>query len=174
MKRFAAIMTLCLLCFITGCQRGNAPDVPVKFYYPNATISYGTEEGLLSYELREGLNKSAENSISEYLNGPKDNSFLNPFPKNTVLTKYELRDNTVFVTLSDSYATLTGLDLSIANTCLSMTVLELTGAVSVSIQCESALIDGHESIVLDRNSSLLYDSNKSTTPSESSPADTRN
>ena len=167
MKRLTVLISALLaLLLAVGCQSGHSPDEPVKYYYPNATISYGTEEGFLSCELREGKNKLPADSISEYLRGPVDSAFSSPFPNGTALVQYQLTEDTAYLILTDSYATLTGLDLSVANACLSMTVLELTGATNVSIRCESALIDGNTAVVLNRSSTLLYDSSKTTTPTE--------
>ena len=172
MKRLTAILILFALCFASGCHSGKSPEIPVKYYYPNATISYGTEDGFLSYEQREGIGRSADASIAEYLKGPVDSVYSNPFPKNTKLISFEMQDDIIHLVLSDNYATLTGLHLSVANACLSMTVLELTGANTVSIQCESVQIDGQNSIMITRDSILLYDSNKTTTPSEPAPSAT--
>ena len=172
MKRCISLFIICLTLFAAGCKNGSVINLPIKFYYPNATLSYGTQEGLFSNELREGSNKTAQESISEYLKGPSDHAFSNPFPTNTILLEYELKDDTAYLILSDNYAQLTGLDLSIANTCLSMTVLELTGALSVSISCESARLDGQTSVIMNQYSALLYDSSKSTAPTESVPTPT--
>ena len=172
MKRFLALLFLCILLFVSGCNNGTALDLPVKYYYPNATIAYGTEDGFISYEFREAKNKSTLESINDYLKGPTNSGHENPFPENTTAKQFELQNDIVYLILSDSYATLTGLDISIANACLSMTVLELTGASAVSIQCDTMQLDGQDSIIMDRNATMLYDSNKNTTPTETPPLET--
>ena len=163
------VLVVTLIGALVGCNNEKAPGVPVKYYYPNAAISYGKENGLISYETREGKDKTTEAVIQNYLTGPQSSDYTNPFPSNTVLISYQMQNSTASVVLSDGYASLSGLDLSIANTCLSMTIFELTGAISVTIQCESALLDGNETVELNQYSALLYDSSKTTTPTETTP-----
>ena len=171
MKRIAFLLAITFLLTIPlGCSDVKSPDLPVKFYYPNTEISYGTEDGFLSFESREGNQKSTEVLLNDYLRGPSDSTHLNPFPQNTELVEYQFQNGTFYLILTDSYATMSGLDLSIANACLALTVFALTEAVNVSIQCQSSQIDGQTAIVLSRNSVLLYDSSKSTTPTESIPS----
>ena len=51
MKRIAFLLAIMFLLTIPlGCSDVKSPDLPVKFYYPNTEISYGTEDGFLSFE----------------------------------------------------------------------------------------------------------------------------
>lgn len=167
MKHLSWIMLVLLLASVlSGCTRADNPKTPLKFYYPNLDISYGTENAFLAHEIREGEGKTISDSIGEFLRGPKDSAFENPFPKGTKLLHFEQTERSVQIVVSDDYAAMTGLDLSIANACLTLTVLELADADSLTLRCETAVIDGQQSISLTRDSILLFDSSKSTIATE--------
>jgi len=64
---------------------------------------------------------------------------------------------TAKIVLCDEFATLKGLDLTIACACLSRTVIALTGCHEVIISAESMQLDGKNFITLSRDSYLLLD-----------------
>ena len=66
-------------------------------------------------------------------------------------------NGTVYVTLSPEITLLTGVDLTMACGCLTLTILSLTEAQQVQIRSVSGLLDGQRSITMDKNTLLLLD-----------------
>lgn len=62
-----------------------------------------------------------------------------PLPAGTVLRSVELSGSTAYVDLGGAYAYLSGVDLSIADYCIALSLTQLTGVYAVRI-----LADGHE------------------------------
>lgn len=158
-KRFSFVLAaLALLPLLfAGCDSAKSIREPVPFYYMQKAVTYGTDNGLIGFEQRESRNKAPEELISSYLNGPVSSQLVNPFPKGTKLLSMTVESSTVTLVLSDKYATLTGISLTAANACLSKTVFALTEAQTISIECKSKLLDGQESILINRDSFLLLD-----------------
>ena len=65
--------------------------------------------------------------------------------------------NTLYVTVSKELAQLSGLELTLACSCLSMTCMELTGAENIVISAENSLLDGQKSITMNKDTLLLID-----------------
>ena len=161
MKRFL-ILLLCLslLLPIFGCsQQEKAPEKPVNYYYRRASIDYKNESGVIGAEQRESLGHEGQVRylLSEYLKGPKSSEFSQIFPADLTILSIHYADTRAKITFSFQLAQLTGIDLTIACACITMTVIELTGAESVQIFAAGALLDEYQSITMDKNCLLLLD-----------------
>lgn len=161
MKRlFLITIALVIVISLCGCNK-KAEDFtePVSFYYCNDISSKEDFEHVFVSETREGAgytdNKPA--LLSLYLNGPEQENLVSPFPAELTLISVQHSNNRVSVILSDQLADISGLDLSIACTCLSMTVLELYGCEAVEISAEHKLLDEQRSIVFTADKLVLSD-----------------
>lgn len=156
MKRVFAIFLIALL--LCGCSAKET----VSFYFLRSDYVYGTEDGVIALEHRDA--SGSENSLYYllrlYLDGPLSDTYTSPFPKGTRLISVLKTDNTVYVTLNQEYASLTELDLTLANACLTSTVFSLTDAGQVQI------ISGDEVYNFDRASFTLYDDTVTNTSQE--------
>ena len=125
MKRFLSVAIILLICCsLLACSTfGTGLKDPVTFYYPRSITTYGQEDSIISYEFREasGHANDLEYLISLYLHGPMDDSMVSPFPQGTRLISLKQNDGILYLTLSDSFANQSSLDLSIACACLSKT-----------------------------------------------------
>ena len=143
------IIAIVLIVFcLSGCfPSGNA--AMVNFYYPRAEYGYNTEDGVIAAEVRNnGGISSAAPLLTLYLKGPLDEKLRNPFPAGlSVISVYTLED-TVYVTLTDALATLSGAPLILTCCCIGRTAMELTGANSAQIQCYNLLLDGKKFITV--------------------------
>lgn len=163
MKRFFVIVAI--LVFIVGlssCVPKKEEFVePVSFYYCNDISSKDDFEHIFVPEQREGAeyldNKPA--LLSLYLKGPESEGLVSPFPADLSVVSVQHDNSHVHIVLSDHLANLTGLDLSIACTCLSMTVLELYDCDAVEISAEHKLLDEQKSIVFTADILILSDDN---------------
>ena len=165
MKR--AIAVLLVLFMFTGlCACTQEKDIvyPIAYHYlrvpqANGEIAHGSADSLIGSEVREGdgYQDNLTLLLDVYLHGPLDKDFRSPFPVGTALRSLNLQDQTAAVMISSHLATLTGVDLTVACGCLALTVMDLTGASTVIITAENALLDGKESVTMDRNNLVLID-----------------
>ena len=165
MKRFTAmLLLLCVLFSLSACAKQEELTAPVSFYYLrapllNGQISHGAVDSVIAAEIREsaGYEENFIHLLEIYLLGALDAQFRSPYPLGTFLVDFRLEDGNARVELTDDFAKLTGMDLSLACGCLTMTVLELTDAKSITIRAEGALMDGKDTLTFTRSSFVLFD-----------------
>ena len=160
MRKLIAIgLLLCLL--LTGCATEDQGLITeLKFYYPLQETDYSMGSSYLRAELREGggLDKNIANLLNLYLEGPVDKiTYRMPFQYNTRVVSVSREIGILNVTLSSGFATYTGLDLTIACACITLTCLELSNAETVRIRAQDTTLDGAEFIEMSRDSLLLID-----------------
>lgn len=161
MKKTASILLMFVLLFsLAACSAQNETiSDPVNFYYRRTEMEYGSSSGVIGKEVRDaqGLKNNYEALLSKYLQGPESYDFYHPYPRGTSLISLELQENTALVQLSAPFADLTGLNLSIACACLTLTVCGITGADQVRISAMDAMLDGQTYITMSPDSILLLD-----------------
>ena len=161
MKRLTAILLLCAIALSLGAcnDRQEKIQVPVNFYYPRQEATYGASDSLIAPVTAEGMGYSNDpvGLLTVYLQGPGDNRYRSPFPEGTRIVSMELVNGIVRLTLSENFAALTGMDLTIACACLTLTALDLTGANSVRISAEGTTLSGSDYIRMDRSCLTLLD-----------------
>lgn len=156
MKRITAFL-LCLL-LLAGCSN-SGPKIPGNFYYKRAETTYGTSNGVIAPEVREidGLISDLSVLLSVYFAGPENKELESPFPKNTTVENWELKGTTLILTLSREFASLSGLDLTVACACITQTMLELTPAQTVVIETKHSPMDTNISVTMSAETLLLID-----------------
>lgn len=174
MKRLLSIVLIVLLCCpLFACSTfGTGIKDPATFYYPRSIVTYGVENSVIASEYREAAGHANDPHylISLYLRGPMDDGLVSPFPTGTSLIGFYQEDRVVYLTLSDAFASLSGLDLSVACACLCKTCFDLCDADRVEIRAESALLGKTQTITMTRDSILLHD-NSAESVSASNPTE---
>ena len=168
MKRlFVLLLILSLL--LAGCGKPESLITTLRFYYPLQVPDYALGASYIQPELREGagVDKSLTNMLNLYLKGPKDQiTFRMPFQYNTQVVSISRGSKILDLTLTRGFATYTGLDLTIACACITMTCLELTDVEVVRIRAKDTTLDGAEFIEMSAESLLLVDFGANTEESE--------
>lgn len=158
MRKIAIILlVICLILSMAACAAKEQLQEPVSFYYCKAELSYDGADSVIASEQRESAGRTLEALLNEYLSGPKASEFLNTFPADTALVSFSQNDSGALIVLNDSFAKLTGMELTIASSCITMTVMELTGAPAVTIRAQTAMLDGMPQITMDKTTLLLVD-----------------
>lgn len=155
---FVMIILLCML--LCGCQvKSDALQEPVTVYYRLANISYGTIDSVIAPTDMESAGHTGDYTylLNLYLTNDTSEEFARTFPKATMLVSIKMDALTAKVVLSDSFATLTGIDLTIACACLTQTVISLTGCQEVIISTKTQKLDGQNFITLSKDSFLFLD-----------------
>ena len=160
-KRIICLALLFSLCLsLPAChQQEEKIQVPVNFYYPRTDTNFGTADSLISPITAEGRNFTDDpiGLLNFYLQGQTGDNRRSPFPADTQILSMEQINGIVRITLSSHFATLTGLELTIACACLTLTVLDLTGGNSLRISVPGTTLNGAEYIRMDRNCLNLLD-----------------
>lgn len=165
MKRLTAIvLLLCLVLSLAACTGEKELTYPVAYHYlrvpaNNSEIFHGSTDSVIAPEIREGNGHQEDliHLLEIYLLGPLDHNFRSPFPVGTALKAFSVDNNHASVVLSRHFANYSGIDLSLACACLTMTVMDLTGVESVTISVDGFQLDGKASITMDRSNMILTD-----------------
>ncbi len=159
MKRFFVL--LCVLCALLSACGESSPKMqsPVTFYYLRNDITYGSTDSVICATEFEsaGHEGNIPYLLTQYLAGPTVESLKNCFPVGTALLDYQTQGSYVILVLTDNFAQLAGIDLTVASACLTKTVLDLTGAKTVEIQARTQPLGDMGSIIMDEASILLLD-----------------
>jgi len=158
MKRLLCFVTaLSILILCVGCS-GQKIKKPVNFYYLKTEYTIGTEDSVIAPEIRESAGYTSDQILlTQYLRGPKGNHLTSPFPAGTALLNVEQTNRCFYITLTDSLAMLSGIELTLACSALAITCAQLTDAPIIQIQTESAMLDGEPYIVISTDSLFLAD-----------------
>lgn len=154
------LLILCLTLPLFGCASNTVRiESPANFYYRRNEISYWQEDGVIQSETREiaGMETEFDKILALYLSGPQSDTLRSVFPKYTKLLSFEIVDNTAYLSISNDLQTLTGMDLTIACTCLAITTMDLTNAEIVQIQTELPFPDGSNVRIIDKSCLILLD-----------------
>ncbi len=161
MKKILCFLLIGALLFAAGCSRSQAEPQGTPFYYCTAEADYSSGSTAISREYRQDVpTHSLMGALELYLAGPQSSDLVAPFPEGMVILSAVLEGDTVLLTVSMELTALTGLDLTMACGCLTLTSLALTGARQVQISPIYGLLDGQRTITMDRNTLLLTDSSK--------------
>lgn len=155
---FAVLGLLLNLCACSAKQESIRQ--PVNFYYCSDPSAYDSGSSVIIPEVRDasGYETDTMGLLNQFIRGPQTSQLLSPFPAGTTIVALVQKDSTLQITLSPEFSRLTGMELTIACACLSMTVLELTDHEAVEITAEDNQLDNRESVIMTRDSLMLMDS----------------
>ena len=158
MKKYIAVL-LSLLLLLGGCSApAPIPEETLRFYYCTADAGFDSDAVSIQAEMREiRAFDTTESIIRTYLSGPTNEGLASPFPSGVKLISLAEEESTFFITLSEEFAKLSNLELTMACSCLALTILDMTDADYVSISAENSLLNGQQTIIFDRNAVLLQD-----------------
>lgn len=138
------ILSLCLaagllLLCACGVQPAEKDDEQFRLYYAAPVEENRGGDAIASvtvpYELLPETDSLAqvEAAVSLMLHGGEQEDFVSPFPQGTTLRGVSVTGSTACVDFSGAYGQLSGMDLSLADYCLTLTLTQLPGIYSVRI-----------------------------------------
>lgn len=158
MGRMIALILVLLLLLSACSPSANNHEKPLQFYYPTQEASYTQGASYIQHETREGANLGDDLIVilNAYIKGPVDETaYQNPFQSTTQVISLTSEGQILDVTLSRGFANLSGLRLTTACACLTMTCLSLTDAEYVRIRANGTTLDGAQYIEMSRSNLLL-------------------
>lgn len=160
-KTLSMFLILALLLALCACASGDK-ETPARFYYLREpdNFLYGSSEGVVTFEERDSAGHSGDLKylLTLYLQGPVTEGLESPFPTGSKLVELSHSGAELILTLDSNFATLTGMDLTLACVCLARTCLSLVNVQSIHILAASPKgeIIINETITID---SLLLEDN---------------
>ena len=106
----------------------------------------------------------AETLLMLLLSEPKDDALRSPFPSGTSLQKLTVAGGRAQVDLSAQYGRLSGIDLSIADACVTLTLTQLRGVYAVRITANGRELPYRETQLLTAADALLSSGEDVTRP----------
>ena len=142
----AAVLAAVLLLGLTACgQQSGGQTGSLRLYYPAALSardkSTGGADAITSAQVSwkrvtgddRGRQQQAQYIMELLLGGCKVSGFTSPVPVGTTVRSCTVTGGTVSVDLSSEYDKLTGIDRTIADYCITLSLLQLTGIYAVRL-----------------------------------------
>lgn len=150
MKKLISLL-LSAVMVVSLCACGQSqPEQSGKFYYRRIQPAYGSADGMISPEIRtfSAVGNDLSEVLESYFSGPESRGLESPFPRNTRVNSWEMQEGTLLLTLNEPFAALSGVDLTVACSCIARTFLEILPIEEVTISVANKLLNGHEQISL--------------------------
>lgn len=151
---------LLLILALSGCSgKNNTVEQPANFYYCTSSISFDTAHGVIAPETRDiaGFEQDLTALINHYLRGPNSSNLTSPFPNGSAVLWINQSDRELTLIMNQQFTQLTGLNLSLACSCISKTIFSLTDFESITIRARDTNLDGTKSVTMTRDSILIQD-----------------
>ncbi len=144
-KRHILCLLLALALILSGCAAAAATaaqeEKNCQLYYlvrdleraPAGGDAIGSEVSTLPKESESPTETQAEDLMNALLSGPAGSDLRSPFPEGTRLLGVEVRGSHAKVDLSAAYRSLSGIDLTLADYCVTLTLTQISAIRSVSI-----------------------------------------
>ena len=139
-KKFLLLLAALLpLLWACGPTADTAPEEGLPIYYlapaEDAQGSDRIRSSLERLERAEGasLQEKGAAVVERLLAGPADGKLLSPVPAGVALLSLEVRDRRAYVDLSGPFSQLGGVELALADYCLTLSLTALEGISAVSI-----------------------------------------
>lgn len=123
---------------------------PGTFYYSRGETAFSGTDGVLAPEQRElyGIEEDLDAILALYWEGPESRDLESPLPSDCKVPRYTLEDGVLKLHFQKDFASLNGVELTVAAGCLARTLLPLTGAKQLILTADGALLGGETSMTL--------------------------
>lgn len=130
----ALVLALAMLC--AACSGGRSGGEGYTLWFAASQSDAGS--AALASETRSLSQPDAQTLLELLLAGPADESLLSPFPAGVALRELSLEGNVATVDLSEGYGGLSGVELTLADACVTLTLCQLEGIDAVYFEVEGA------------------------------------
>lgn len=159
MRRIIPLL-LCaaLMLSMTACGSGT-PTMNGQFYYRRAVTEFEGTDGVIAPESRSVTSPLSDPDalFRSYFAGPLEDGLIAPFPRDSEVLDWQMENDTLTLTMNDSFGALSGVELSIACACICRTLTGLLPVTQVQLQLTEGTLGGKESLLLSPDSFMLYD-----------------
>lgn len=156
-KWIALLLCTALLLSLPGCS-AEGPAIERQFYYRRVSIDHESTESVIGSEARDISAYSDISDILEaYLAGPDSQELISPFPRESRVLSWTLLNDSLILTMNEAFCALSGIELTIACTCIMRTMTGIQPVTSVQFQAEEGLLGGEKLLTFSESSVTLYD-----------------
>lgn len=150
MKKIIAIILILVLTiplFACGNQELRSPGT---FYYYRTETEFSGPDSVLASEEKElhGIEDDLGAILALYCEGPDNRDLESPLPRGCTVPGYTLEGEVLKLHFGSDFAALSGVELTVAAACLARTFLPLTGAETLVLTADGALLNGETSLSL--------------------------
>jgi len=155
-----ALLVVLAACLLTACRPRSGTPRPVEsesgfyLYFLNSETNVGSA---IAGEPYVGQTPTAQRLINALLAGPTREGLSSPFPNQTALNGWSLTDGLLTVDLSEHYGDLAGIDLTLADYCLTLTLCQLDRVEQVRITVAGRGLAYRDHDILDPSEAVLED-----------------
>lgn len=121
-KKLAAPLLALLL--LASCGQRQDSD-GLRLWFPADMDSPRHSAQAVTWETVPTAAAEVESLVSSLLRGPEEDGMINPFPAGTELLAWELNDGILILDFSEPFSSLSGIDLTLACCCLSLTLCQM-------------------------------------------------
>ena len=157
----ALVLLLSLLCACAAQHAQEMDENGYELYFLSDPNSAGGGDAIRTQEKRLVLDGAMETEdcvralMEALLAGPDEPSLSSPIPEGTALKSLKVSGRRAQIDLSAQYARLTGIDLSLADYCITLTLTQLPNVNAVSITADGRELPYRETQVLLSADTLL-------------------
>ena len=157
----ALVLLLSLLCACAAQHAQEMDENGYELYFLSDPNSAGGGDAIRAQEKRLTLDGAMETEdcvralLEALLAGPDEPSLSSPIPEGTALKSLKVSGRRAQIDLSAQYARLTGIDLSLADYCITLTLTQLPNVNAVSITADGRELPYRETQVLLSADTLL-------------------
>ena len=150
----ALVLLLSLLCACAAQHAQEMDENGYELYFLSDPNSAGGGDAIRAQEKRLVLDGAMETEdcvralLEALLAGPDEPSLSSPIPEGTALKSLKVSGRRAQIDLSAQYARLTGIDLSLADYCITLTLTQLPNVNAVSITADGRELPYRETQVL--------------------------
>lgn len=150
MKHKLCIILLSILVTLWGCgmHEQETHSGSLRFYYLQNETAYNSSNSVVSYETIQADKSTPVELIAQYLLGPTKEELTSPFPEDLKLISITQEENNVAVVLSGELSDLSGIELTLACSCLARTLQSIFPADSYEISTAEGKLNGKSSILI--------------------------
>ena len=150
MKKCLLLAVLLLL--LAGCAGSKNT---CQIYYRGADNSLSAQAVESVERELSGEGEVIEQGLELLLADPGDGRFASPFPAGTQLLSWKLENGLLTVDFSEQYSQLSGMDLTLADYCVVLTMTQFEGVERVQITAAGAAVPGRNKQVMSAGDAIL-------------------
>lgn len=163
MKKRGLLFLLTFAMLLSSCslQKESVGEEGYQLYFLAQTQTSGGEDAItaetiqISEDTTMSVEKLAETLLTSLLQGPIDGDLASPFPGGTQLLSLSVSGKCAQVDFSSAYARLSGIDLSLADYCVTLTLTQIDGINAAHITANGRDLPYRETQLMTAADALL-------------------
>ena len=159
MKRLTALILLAALAAgLFGCGQRELRS-PTSFYYYRTEPGFSGTDGVIAPETRElaGIEDDLDAILELYFQGPLSQELESLIPDACPAPQWRIEGDAMYLHFAPELADLSGVELTLAATCVTRTFLPLTGCTRLIFTAEDRRLNGEAALELTLDKLCLRD-----------------